>query len=106
MENVSWFLFHVRVAACVHRYYDYLLDSGLLAPGALILCDNVLFKGMVLNSLPEGKARLLEGKKLNYWQRRHQVTLLCVVLHELNRRWGRVYPVYFDVASGHCRCTS
>ena len=58
---------------CVCRYYDLLLGSSLLAPGALILCDNVLFKGMVLNSTPVGKAKLQQGKKLNYWQRRHQV---------------------------------
>jgi predicted O-methyltransferase YrrM len=49
------------------------LGSGLLAPNALLLCDNVLFKGMVLSSTPAGKAKLLKGKKLNYWQRRHQV---------------------------------
>jgi len=35
---------------------------------------------MVLNSTPAGKAKLLQGKKLNYWQRRHQVnwTFLCI----------------------------
>ena len=56
-------------------YYDFLLDpeNRLLAPGALLLCDNVLFKGLVLNSTPEGKAAVYKkGKKLNYWAQRHQ----------------------------------
>ena len=52
-------------------YYDLLLTSGLLRPGALLLADNVLFKGKVLNSEQRatGKAG---GKELNHWQKRHQ----------------------------------
>jgi caffeoyl-CoA O-methyltransferase len=70
-------------------YYDLLLDptSRLLAPGALLLCDNVLFKGLVLNSKDdEGwcepansnhhhhqkKKKKPTEKKLNYWKQRHQ----------------------------------
>jgi caffeoyl-CoA O-methyltransferase len=66
-------------------YYDLLLDptSNLLAPGALLLCDNVLFKGLVLNSKDDegcepannsrnNKKKKPTEKKLNYWKQRHQ----------------------------------
>jgi caffeoyl-CoA O-methyltransferase len=54
-----------------HAYYNLLLDSpGLLTPDALILADNVLFKGKVLNSGTIGDDGV--GKKLNYWAARHQ----------------------------------
>jgi predicted O-methyltransferase YrrM len=84
VERGSHSIVHRQVHVCAHaffgsclracaRYYDFLLGSGLLAPNALLLCDNVLFKGMVLSSTAAGKSKLLKGKKLNYWQRRHQV---------------------------------
>ncbi|GMI37393.1 hypothetical protein TeGR_g390 [Tetraparma gracilis] len=50
-------------------YVEALLSGSLLAPDALLLADNVLFKGLVLNSLPAAKAG---RKKLSYWAARHQ----------------------------------
>jgi len=68
------------------EYYDFLLDpkNRLLAPGALIMADNVLFKGLVLNSEPAAKAVAFAAKKKkpNYWQRRHQD--IADALHEFN----------------------
>ncbi|GMI60253.1 hypothetical protein ScalyP_jg2515 [Parmales sp. scaly parma] len=56
-------------------YIDFLLSSNLLSCDCLIICDNVLFKGLVLNSTITGKKKLgkkLGKKKLNYWAGRHQ----------------------------------
>ena len=48
-------------------YHDFLLGSDMLTDDAVILADNVLFKGLVLNSGGRGG-----DKKLNYWAKRHQ----------------------------------
>jgi caffeoyl-CoA O-methyltransferase len=61
-------------------YYDLLLSSDLLQKSALILADNVLFKGKVLNSA--ARAAGGQTKELNYWQRRHQD--IADDLHDFN----------------------
>jgi predicted O-methyltransferase YrrM len=55
-------------------YHDILLTSNLLTNNATIVYDNVLFKGLVLNSPC--------SDKLNYWKRRHQD--IADDLHEFN----------------------
>jgi predicted O-methyltransferase YrrM len=35
---------------CYKQYYDYLISNSILKSGGVILADNVLFKGLVINS--------------------------------------------------------
>ena len=56
-----------------------LLSGGLLTDDAVIIADNVLFKGLVLNSSEEGKRN---RKKLNHWAARHQD--IADDLHDFN----------------------
>ena len=54
------------------------VNAQLLAPGALIIADNVLFKGKVLNSAASASAAATSSskhkeKKASFWARRHQV---------------------------------
>jgi caffeoyl-CoA O-methyltransferase len=94
------------------QYYDFLLDPKnlLLAPGALLIADNVLFKGLVLNSEPAAKAAAAKAKKKrNYWQRRHQD--IADALHEFNeyaKRDPRTEAVLLPLRDGltMLRCVS
>jgi caffeoyl-CoA O-methyltransferase len=61
-------------------YYDLLLSSSnLLGKGGVMLADNVLFKGLVLNSERKNPPG---GKKLNHWKQRWQA--IADDLHTFN----------------------
>ena len=97
---------------CYIRYYEYLISNSILKVGGVILADNVLFKGLVINdyfssnndettTTTKCKAEVetnttttkksktsspppqpQQQQKLNYWKRRHQD--IANTVHEFN----------------------
>ena len=91
---------------CYIRYYEYLMSNSILKVGGVILADNVLFKGLVINNVSSNNddddtTKCIEvettnittkkeietsspppKQKLNYWKRRHQD--IANTVHEFN----------------------
>lgn len=96
---------------CYIQYYEYLMSNSILKVGGVILADNVLFKGLVINNVSsnnvttttttttkckaEAETNMTTTKKgktsppppqqqqkLNYWKRRHQD--IANTVHEFN----------------------
>ena len=84
------------------EYYDTVLDRGLLAPGGLLLVDNTLWKGRVLDaSLLAGIPREELAPDETKAERRDRV--LTQAMHELNvkiRRDPRVTQVLLPLRDG------
>ena len=84
------------------EYYDTVLDRGLLAPGGLLLIDNTLWKGRVLDaSLLAGIPREELAPDETKAERRDRV--LTQAMHELNvkiRRDPRVTQVLLPLRDG------
>jgi len=74
------------------RYYELLVGGGLLAPGGVLVCDNVLWKGLVAKSAVEPLPEQL--------QRFHRQTEALRAFNEMVASDPRVEPLMLPLADG------